>query len=883
MRLSIKTPTREFEYSARDGASSIVIGNRSYDDICVSDDPALSGPHVRLEQFIGRWSFSDQFSNAGTLHNGTRKSSGELAVGDVLTLGATSVTIAALTADAAAAAPATHARDSSGAPGAIAKPTASDPMASGTASTDFAANASTAFDAAPREPDTLSTAELESFLFQALVVAARREDGLDLKDPEAMGEYRNLAAQAVRNTTPQRIMFVYAPLLLTGEALNFDIEDEIKGELEADAGDINGSLIEIYNFLLAEGSRLAGHDLSNEPLARERLADAASDAANALHTADTAEVHVPWLSATSTGPVHLCICLGRLDGSYHVAATRNPPGMPTPPAAVEMPADAAPAAPAAAVNSSAPAGRQANDVFVQRVADFLFRDFQNQYDLNIRNDPSASKRVQEAANKAVIELEAAKTTQVNLPFLASDASGPKHLQVEVQRRHLHERAESEQAPHRTEPAPRNGSSSANKKNNVAATIIVISIMVLAVGGAVIGVVMDELSSANTQAEFEARFEEQQARLKATEDMRKALREATRNDSPMPPEEQLKLVKQMQASAKASGIGLESEFSNAITSLQSRIYAVLAKRYNAVALDVRLALEAGKIAEADKKRAEFMAYTEADELRAAPAKTLQIAKWNQERIEEISQDNKALIADKFESADNALELHDYESAAADIGAIAEGAVLQGTQRVWLQTEQKTWLAAARRQAKGEIDPPLKRRPVPPKLPSFPRNDLLPLGGTTVARHLSALNQRLTTLLREGTLKDVPTQYRGGKAVANGNARNSMLQLVVSRRFMKSDNVEETMEYEVTAMLTNLPDDAQLGLLWAAPDKTVADWLGIMHFCFDRGLLDKAGEAALQVRWADPEHQRDLDELLAAKWAKPIPTGGFPERDGKVVPE
>lgn len=882
MKLNIKTPTREFEYTARDGASSIVIGNRSYDDICISDDPSLSGPHVRLEHFIGRWSFSDQFSNAGTLHNGSKKTSGELAVGDVLTLGATSVTIAALAGNGAATGAPAFSAAPSVAPATPVVPAASaDPLAAGTASTDFAANASTAFDGVPAEPTAPSAAELEILLFQALVAAAKREDDLDVNDAEALGEYRALAAQAARNAKPQRIQFVYTPLLLTGEALNFDIEDEIKGELEADAGDIKGTEKEIYDFLLAEGSRLAGHDLSSEPLARERLADAASDAALAMQDASTAEVNVPWLSATPGGPVHLCISLGRFGGNYHVAATRNPPPMPAPPAQVAMPAQAPDIV--AARQGNPASGRQANEVFVARVADFLFHDFQNRHDLDLRKDAGASQRVMEAAGKAVLELEAAKTTTVNLPFLASDATGPKHMQVEVHRRHLHERAASEQAPHRTEPAPRNGSSSPNKKGNVAATLIVVSIMVLAVGGAVVGMVMDELASDNTQAEFEARFEDQQSRLKATEDMRKALHEATRGDSNLPPEEQLRLVRQMQASAKAAGVGLESEFQNAITSLQSRIYAVLAKRYNVVALDVRLALEDGKIGQAEQKRADFIKYIEADELRAAPAKTLQIEQWNKDRIEEITQDNKRLIADKFESADEALDLHDYAAAADAIGAIAEGALLQGTQRVWLLTEQKTWRAAATRQAKGEIDPPLKRRPSPAKLPAFPRNDLLPLGGTTIARHLSALNQRVTTLLREGKLKEVPITYRGSKAVANGVERNSQVRVVVSRRFMQSDNVDTTMDYEVTAMLTNLPDDAQLGLLWAAPDKTVADWLGIMHFCFDRGLPEKAGEAALQVRWADPEHQRDLDDLLAAKWAKPVPAGGFPERDGRIVRE
>lgn len=60
----------------------------------------------------------------------------------------------------------------------------------------------------------------------------------------------------------------------------------------------------------------------------------------------------------------------------------------------------------------------------------------------------------------------------------------------------------------------------------------------------------------------------------------------------------------------------------------------------------------------------------------------------------------------------------------------------------------------------------------------------------------------------------------------------------------------------ATVQQLPDDTQFGLMRALPNKTVADWLGLLHFCFDRGLADKAGEVALQIRWLDPEHQREL---------------------------
>jgi hypothetical protein len=48
-------------------------------------------------------------------------------------------------------------------------------------------------------------------------------------------------------------------------------------------------------------------------------------------------------------------------------------------------------------------------------------------------------------------------------------------------------------------------------------------------------------------------------------------------------------------------------------------------------------------------------------------------------------------------------------------------------------------------------------------------------------------------------------------------------------------------------------------------------------------DKAGEVALRIRRAVPEKKSALDEILGIKWDRPVPEGGFPERDGKVVPE
>ncbi len=60
--------------------------------------------------------------------------------------------------------------------------------------------------------------------------------------------------------------------------------------------------------------------------------------------------------------------------------------------------------------------------------------------IDVRNDPLARQRLDEAAEKAKIELSTAVETEVNIPFLTSDASGPRHLLIKVTRAKLEELA-----------------------------------------------------------------------------------------------------------------------------------------------------------------------------------------------------------------------------------------------------------------------------------------------------------------------------------------------------------------------------------------------------------------------------------------------------------
>jgi molecular chaperone DnaK len=69
----------------------------------------------------------------------------------------------------------------------------------------------------------------------------------------------------------------------------------------------------------------------------------------------------------------------------------------------------------------------------QRIIDWLLEEFKKDQGINLGNDPMAIQRLKEAAEKAKIELSSAQETEINLPFITADASGPKHLNIRLSR------------------------------------------------------------------------------------------------------------------------------------------------------------------------------------------------------------------------------------------------------------------------------------------------------------------------------------------------------------------------------------------------------------------------------------------------------------------
>ncbi len=73
------------------------------------------------------------------------------------------------------------------------------------------------------------------------------------------------------------------------------------------------------------------------------------------------------------------------------------------------------------------------DDFDQKIINWLAEDFQQKEGIDLRRDPMALQRLKEAAEKAKIELSSSTSTEINLPFITADQTGPKHLQTSLSR------------------------------------------------------------------------------------------------------------------------------------------------------------------------------------------------------------------------------------------------------------------------------------------------------------------------------------------------------------------------------------------------------------------------------------------------------------------
>ncbi|WP_031433686.1 molecular chaperone DnaK [Methylomarinum vadi] len=106
--------------------------------------------------------------------------------------------------------------------------------------------------------------------------------------------------------------------------------------------------------------------------------------------------------------------------------------------------------------------------FDLRIIDYLAEEFKKENGIDLHNDPLALQRLKEAAEKAKIELSSSTQTDINLPYVTADATGPKHLNVKLTRAKLEALVEDliEKTKHPCELALKDAGLSASQINDV---------------------------------------------------------------------------------------------------------------------------------------------------------------------------------------------------------------------------------------------------------------------------------------------------------------------------------------------------------------------------------------------------------------------------------
>lgn len=739
MRLKITTPGREFEQTLGDGKQSVVIGNRALDDITIEDDPEVSGPHVRIEKFAGKWSFTDQFSGAGTIHNGEKKYNGDLAVGDVLKLGGTEVRV--LSFDSAAG-------------------SAESPQ--------------------PKPRQAKSSAEVENVV--GWIMRELDPDDLAIVQarPDALATIRSAAEKAV---------------------VDLQTEDEVEIRLEFD---VPGGDMPVY----------LNADLYPKYLHK---------------VAPPYDEDEDW--------------------------------EPEPPKPAENP-KAKPGANKPVENREPPSK------FVERIAERLIREFEREHGFDPTNDQMAKARLLEAARKAVIELDTVKQTQVNLPFLAADSSGPKHLDVTIERKHLHEDvSHSKQFP---DESPAQAEYVRRKNREVGrrvALVVGISIGLTIAMSIVFDSGLFEGSEEQPVSVSEAPVPDEDDGSAELE-LQKKVQALMQADDALP-QELLDRLDAYEQEARTAGYRIGWDYERCRTHLEIRVHREVSLRYNDTAGTVYDLAEARNYRQAEKNVDDLRSYLARSPHNQRAIEVLELDETIQRWSENHKSNSREFVAEQLLIMQEAISRDDFAPAVEALGKVIDGALLDD--RVIRAGEEKL---AKLKTRTGEARKPFHYRDRPPK---SPENALLPRGDSTGYSRLNAHESKVVEAIRAGEVREF--EVWGMHVIAEGEQTTSQLTMTYMLELTEDVGIEGVDR----SSLANLPDDVRMALL-LADEQLGADALsGMLVYAFDNGLFTQAGEVAYRLRRTDPEKNAQLDEILAVKWNTPVPEGGFPERDGRVVRE
>ncbi|HXL10087.1 MAG TPA: molecular chaperone DnaK [Gemmatimonadales bacterium] len=235
----------------------------------------------------------------------------------------------------------------------------------------------------------------------------------------------------------------------------------------------------IMEWLVAEFKRDQGIDLSKDPMALQRLKEAAEKAKMELSTVMQTEINLPFITADQSGPKHLNLTLTRakLEQLVDDLVKRTMPPMEQ---ALKDAGKIAgldvvriinePTASALAygldkkkeekvavydlgggtydisvlelaegvfeVKSTNGDTHLGGDDFDARIMEWLVAEFKRDQGIDLSKDPMALQRLKEASEKAKMELSTVMQTEINLPFITADQAGPKHLNLTLTRAKL---------------------------------------------------------------------------------------------------------------------------------------------------------------------------------------------------------------------------------------------------------------------------------------------------------------------------------------------------------------------------------------------------------------------------------------------------------------
>ena len=208
----------------------------------------------------------------------------------------------------------------------------------------------------------------------------------------------------------------------------------------------------IINFLADEFKKEQGIDLRSDKMALQRLKEAAEKAKHELSSTTETEVNLPFITADQSGPKHLTIKLSRSKLEQLVEDLVQRTLEPCKQAIQDAGLTANDIDEVILVGGMTRMPRiqqvveeffkkAPHKVFDSNIINFLADEFKKEQGIDLRSDKMALQRLKEAAEKAKHELSSTTETEVNLPFITADQSGPKHLTIKLSRSKLEQLVE----------------------------------------------------------------------------------------------------------------------------------------------------------------------------------------------------------------------------------------------------------------------------------------------------------------------------------------------------------------------------------------------------------------------------------------------------------